>query len=186
MSVALVIGGVVAGLLGTGVLWGSLRIRKRRKDAEELIRTVTTDELPALVSECISIFSTKLGQSLSLEDPERAAQLLDAALDAKMQMGAVFAFEREEHWGWFVKPMGAFLGELIRIHAKGRWSPADGGGLCLIIGDEALQMTMHPFDKILKQHQIGDRGDLVTYTMMAIAGPGGLNLPNELTDVPAS
>jgi hypothetical protein len=175
MTTALIFAVVVLLLLVAGFVWGYVRIRKRQADAIRHIMCVTAEEVPALAVECLSVFQSKLGKNLNLDDVETAVSILDESLEQKNRMGTMTVFERPGHPGWFVKPMGAFLGELIRKHADGRWTPADGGGLAMVIGEEPNQMTIHPFDKIDKQRWSGGPGDLVAYVQVAMAGPSSLN-----------
>ena len=127
MSTTLIIAVVVLLFLVAGFVWGYMRIRKRQADAISHIMLVTAEEVPALTVECLSVFQSKLGKNLDLDDVEKAVCILDEALDQKNKLDTMTAFERPGHPGWFVKPMGALLGELIRKHAHGQWTPADGG-----------------------------------------------------------
>jgi hypothetical protein len=155
----------VVSLLIAGFVWGFIRIRKRQSDVNQQILSVQERDIPTLTDECISVFSEKFGVHLDLDNLESSAQLLDESLLQSKQMNTMSAFECPGHAGWYVKPMGAFLGELIRKHAHGRWIQAEGGGLAMIIGDEPNTITLHPFDKIDKQRWSGDPGDLFAYVM---------------------
>ncbi len=179
MSAVLIIICLVAALFVAAFLWGFLRILDRKKDARELIMATAKDELPALISECVCVFSEKLGKKLSLDDPETAAHILDNALTRNHQMTTVTAFERPGHKGWFVKPMGAFLGELIRTNAGGRWTESEEGGLAVVLGNEPDTVILHPFDKIEKQRMFGDPGDLTAYVKVAVAGPASFLPPKD-------
>ena len=160
--------------LSAGFLWGYLRTRNRARDAAALITTVAETEVQALAADCVQVFREKLSLELALDQPEAAAQILEAALARQSAMKTVTAFERHGHTGWYAKAIGAFLGELIRGNSKAHWIPAKGGGLALVIGQEPDTMTLHPFDKIIKQYAIGNPGDIAMYVKVAIGGPAML------------
>lgn len=165
MSIAVKIIVLAVSLLISGFIWGFIRIRKRQSDVNQHILSVQEGDIPALTDECTSVFSEKFGINLDLDNLESSAQILDESLLKSNQMNTMSAFERSGHTGWYVKPMGAFLGELIRKNAHGRWIQAEGGGLAMIIGDEPNTITLHPFDKINKQRWSGDPGDLFAYVI---------------------
>jgi hypothetical protein len=171
MHPLLIIGLVLLSLIVAGIVWGFKRIKKRQADVDSLILSVSIEQVPELAQECVSVFSEKLGKTLTSDNSEAAALILDEALSARDQMNSIAAFERPDHWGWFVLPMGAFLGELIKRHANARWIPAEGGGLAMEIGEGQDTITIHPFDKINKQRWNGDKGDLLAYVKISINGP---------------
>ena len=60
-------------------------------------------------------------------------------------------------------PVGAFLGELLRVHVNGTWRASELGGIELEIpvGDESAQTF--PFHKVIKHVTLGDPGDVYAY-----------------------
>lgn len=154
-------------------VWAVSRIRRRFRDAEELALTVSETEIPDLVAECQTVFANRLGVQISFQQPDEAMQIFEQALSSKRCLDTALAFEKAEHPGWYVRPMGAFLGELIREQSTlpAHWKPSELGGLALQLGNGDEQFTLHPFDKILKQQSTGEPGDLVAYMAMAQFGP---------------
>lgn len=174
MSIAIKVIIIVVLLLIAGFIWGYVRIQKRQSDVNQHIVSVREEDIQTLMAECISVFSSKLGKNLDPDQLEASVRILDDALLKSNGMNTMSAFERQGQPGWFVKPMGAFLGELIHKHAHGRWIPAEGGGLAMVIGEEPNLITIHPFDKIDKQRWSGDPGDLVAYVMVIKKGPAAI------------
>ena len=128
---------------------------------------VREDQVPELAQECVDVFRVKLRKQISLDEPDAAAAALDDSLRHANLITTQTAFERPGHRGWFVLPMGAFLGELVKKNAGGSWIPAEGGGLALIIRNGEVEATLHPFDKILKQDWTGSPDDLIAYVRLA-------------------
>ena len=155
-------------------LWGVGRIRKRIRDAEELALGVSSSDIPELVAECQEVFAARLGVPVSMDRPEEAMRTFEQALSARRSLDTALAFEKPGHPGWYVRPMGAFLGELIRRNVRAtasEWGPSEFGGLCLHLGQDNERVTLFPFDKILKQQTMGDPGDLLAYLETARVGP---------------
>src|SRR4051794_33726741 len=134
MSVLLKGVAAIVVLLGAAFVWGYVRLRNREADVRRLIATVTEHEVPALVDECVRVFRDKLRKELALGDLLTSARVLDDAMLMENQQTTIAAFERAGHPGWYVKPMGACLGELLRKNARASWKPAEGGGLAMVIG----------------------------------------------------
>jgi hypothetical protein len=161
---------IVAGiLLAVGFLvWGFVRITKRTADAAAAIAAVEGHQIPALVEECIRVCDQKLGTGLDLNNFEGSAENLDFLLEPKQRMRTKAAFELPDHTGRFVLPLGAFIGELVRIHNPGsRWVPRKDGGLAMDISQGGTTLTMHPFDKVLKHAATGKEGELLSYLNVA-------------------
>lgn len=156
-----VVGIVVAVFAG-----GILHLRNSQKVAYEHILRVKLDDVDRLRQECEEGFRRHFSEELSLADYERSAQLLSARLDDSASLKT--AFGREDFYWYFVLPVGAYIGELLRVHAKGEWKEAEGGGLKLEIPVAGEPATTHPFDKVMKQVTSGDRGDLYAYFMSAL------------------
>lgn len=145
--------------------WGVARLRRGTTQSFAAAREVTPDRLPALVEECVAGFA-RMGETLSLDDPDAAATLLDRYLSKDLTR-LKLAFARDGFDWYFVMPVGAVLGELLRLHAGGRWEPADGGGLCMVLPMGEGTATAHPFEKIVKQGTTGAAGDIVAYLAIA-------------------
>lgn len=181
MHTVVILGLVLLSLLFIGAVWGVARIKKRQADLHSLVRSVSAEQVSELAQECVSGFGKSLGKTLAYDNPEASTLILDEAWSQTGRMNCMAAFERPDHRGWFVLPMGAFLGELIKRHVSARWIPAEGGGLAMVIGEGHATMTIHPFDKISKQLWVGDKGDLLAYVKAAIDGPKAMPTANQMT-----
>jgi hypothetical protein len=145
--------------------WGLLHLRHSVRAAEQAIAAVTLDRIDALRRECEQVFRDRFGDTLVLEDLEATARLLGARLDDHEQLKAAFA--KDELYWHFVLPVGAYVGELMRVHAGGTWKASTEGGLEMTIPAGEGEATTFPFDKVLKHCTVGDRGDMVAYLLMA-------------------
>ncbi len=158
--------GIVAAIAFMG--WGFVRITRRTADAAALAASVKESEIPSLTAECIRICHDKLGVTLSLSDFENSSQSLDYVLEPSQRMRMKMAFEVQEHSGYFVLPLGAFLGEFVRTHNPGaRWIAGEKGGLAMEFPQNDTVLTMYPFDKVLKHAATGKAGDILAYLHVA-------------------
>src|SRR4051812_26275875 len=98
-------------------LWGVHRLRQAIRQAMSELVKVTVEDIPALAEECVGLFDAKFGKQLSLDDLEGTAWLLDEYKRA---------FARPGFKWYFVKPIGAFVGELLRRHFGGEWRKQQG------------------------------------------------------------
>ena len=151
------------------LVFGFFRITRRAADAARLLFSVQEKDIPGLVEECIRISNEKLGTRLDIKDLENSARALDFLLDPDQRARVKLAFAGPGHPGRFVMPLGAFLGELVRLHHPGaRWIAREQGGLAMEIPQGATTLTMHPFDKVLKHSATGSSGDLLNYLNVAL------------------
>ena len=169
MFVLAAIGAGILLLFAVFLVWGALHLRHSIRGAESAIAAVRLDEIPALRDECIRVFQDAYGDALDLDDFEGAAQILSGRLDDHESLKQPFA--RDDCYWHFVLPVGAFLGELLRVHANGTWRVASdevGGGieLAIPIRDELAQTF--PFHKVLKHVTSGDPGDVYAYLMSSL------------------
>jgi hypothetical protein len=156
---------IVAGVLGLlvlGLVWGWLHLRNSQKRAYEAMANVRLEEIPALAQACIDGFKNHFDETLALDRFEDTAQIFSSRLDQHETLKKAFA-EDDFYWK-FVLPTGAFLGEMLRRHAGGKWLASDDGGSPLMkipVGDGVA--TTYPFDKIMKHVTSGDPGDLYAF-----------------------
>ncbi len=143
-------------------IWGVMRLRKGSAQASEAIRTVRISDLPGLIAEGKDGLANSYGFSLDLNDAEGAAKLLDSLFVDQRKLKDTFA--RAGFYWRFVLPVGALIGEYIRVHAKGVWKETPDG-LCMEIPVKEGSATCHPFDKVLKQLGQGEKGDLYAYLL---------------------
>jgi len=163
--------GIVVGAFALFLLMGVIHLRQSVRAIEQAQLNVKEEEIPNLTEECIRVFREKLKKELSLNDYPNAARILDSALEQENLQATKDAFATHELYWRFVLPMGAFLGELVRANTSATWKPSPiGVGLAL---ETQAMGFLHPFDKILKQVQTGDPGDLRFYVALCIKGTEG-------------
>ena len=122
-------------------------IYERRKTTREL-REVKINDIEQLVQECIRTFREKLGLELDLNDLEGSTATLDENINTSALRGA-FA-QKGFNW-YFVKPVGAFVGELIQRHRHAGWQQEEDGSLSIWIKDGQDEKTIRPFEMVLEQ-----------------------------------
>ena len=159
------IGGGLIALFGLLVLWGILHLRQSRHKALAEVRRIELADLEPLARECVEVFQHKLGVRLDLHDCEDTAQKLDDAFRDRYKLKA--AFERDDFYWYFVKPVGACLGELLRRHAKHQWRKLAGEAPFMEVELKDGQSEVFPFEKVIKQAQVGEPGDLVAFVAFA-------------------
>jgi hypothetical protein len=159
------IGGGLVALFGLFLLWGLLHLRRSRHKALAEIRRIELADLGPLARECVQVFQRKLGVRLDLSDCQDAAQKLDDAFRDRYKLKA--AFERDGFYRYFVKPVGACLGELLRRHAKHEWRKRVGEAPYMEVVLKDGHSEVFPFEKVIEQVQAGDPGDLVAYVAFA-------------------
>jgi hypothetical protein len=154
-----------AGLIVIALVWGILHLRHSIRAAEAAIRGVTPGDIPVLREECVRVFREAFGDTLDLDDFEGCAQILSGRLDQAETLKRPFA--REGLYWHFVLAVGAFMGELLRVHANGAWRPAraEVGGLELAIPLQGDFVQTFPFHKVIKHVTSGDPGDVYAYFM---------------------
>jgi Negative regulator of septation ring formation len=143
-------------------IWGVIRLRKGNYQAIEAIRRVRISDLPGLVAEGKDGLTRAYIRSLDFNDAEAAAKLLDSLFADQRKLKDTF--QKEGFYWRFVLPVGALIGEYIRIHAKGVWKETPEG-LCMEIPVKDGTATCHPFDKVLKQVGQAEKGDLYAYLL---------------------
>jgi hypothetical protein len=155
----------IAAVVAVLLTWGILHLRHSHRVAMTAIQRLCVDEVPSLRDECEQVFLEKFGETLSLDDLERSARLLSDRLDDRESLKAAFA--RPAFYWYFVLPVGAYLGELLRVHAGGEWCASEEGGVEMRVPVAGGSATTYPFDKVLKQLTAGGRGDVHAYLMTA-------------------
>lgn len=161
MYVLVVVVLTIAGLF----LWGLARLRHGYRSAGAATQTVRLDQIDGLRRECESVFRTAFGEDLKLDDLDGSARLLSTRVDEVAALKDAFA--KPDFYWYFVLPVGAFLGEWLRVHARAEWKVSKEGGLEMSIPVHEGQATTFPFDKVLKQVSAGSRGDLYAYLIAA-------------------
>jgi hypothetical protein len=165
MGWVLSVGGGLVLLFLLLLLWGMLHFRQSKRKALDAVRRIELAEIEPLCRECVQVFERKLGVLLNLNDCEDAAQKLDDAFRQPYQLKG--AFERPGFYWYFVKPVGACLGELLRRHARHEWRKQAGGAPFMEVTLKGGQSQAFPFEKVIKQVAAGEPGDLVAYVAFA-------------------
>jgi hypothetical protein len=161
----LYIAGMLLGLLALFLLWGFLHLRQSFRKALAEIKTVEIADIATLAQECVDVFQQKLDVRLDLEDCDEAAEKLDKAFRDAFKLKEAFA--RDDFYWYFAKPVGAFLGELLRLHAKHEWHKESGKAPSMEIDLPDGSAETFPFEKVLKHGYSGDAGDLIAYVAFA-------------------
>jgi len=111
------------------------------------------------------VFEKKLGSRLDLGNCDETAQKLDDAFKDGYKLKQAFA--RDGFYWHFVKPVGACLGELLRLHAGHEWIKEAGEAPQMKVRLKEGESTVYPFDKVFKQLAVGESGDLVAFVEFA-------------------
>jgi len=137
------------GLILTGIIFTAVVVQMRLgiRAAERAIQRVRIDEVQSLSQECIAVFAKAFDLRLDLDDFEESARALSGQMDQVDMLRKSFA---REDFDWYcVLPLGAFLGELMRVHANGSWHSAASGGLELRIPVGQESVRIRPFQRVL-------------------------------------
>ncbi|HEX3149490.1 MAG TPA: hypothetical protein VHR66_15555 [Gemmataceae bacterium] len=157
-------GGLVL-IIGLLFVWGLLHLRQSRRKAEAEIRLIELVDIEPLARECVDVFRRKLGINLDLNDCEDTAQKLDDAFQDRKKLKDTFA--RADFYWYFVKPVGACLGELLRRHAKHQWRKQTDAAPFMEVALRDGTSEVYPFEKVIKHITVGEPGDLVAYMEFA-------------------
>ena len=200
MDLLFVLGGCVCLLLSCLVavaaillVWGYFHRRGSQREAAERIKEIELADIPRLAKECVNVFKDKLGVNLDPNDLESAAEQIDEALQDVEKLKEPFA--KDDCYWHFVRAVGAFIGELMRIHAKHVWIKRKGEAPHLecelpstaATDDEFMKVNeelepietgtseVYPFDKVLSiasEFSTPEPGDLYAYIAAAKALAG--------------
>lgn len=162
---------VVVGVVLLFFAWGFSRLRRNGARIRAAFREVSIEDIPALAERCASVLHLRAGVTLDAADPTAAARALDHLI---LSGAAQTAFARPGLEWAYALHCGAWLGELLRGRAGGRWLPSEDGAPALQLGESERDVMTFPFEKILKHRWEGDPGDLVAYVAVALQGPDRL------------
>ncbi len=155
-----ILGAIVLGV-AVVVVWGLLHLRHSQKVAYRAIDGVALGDIDRLHRECVQVFRDKFSESLDIDDLDGSARILSARLDNPESLKKAFA--KDTFYWYFVLPVGAYLGELLRVHAGAQWKPSEQGGLEMTVPVAGDSATTYPFHKVMKQVTMGDHGDIYAY-----------------------
>jgi hypothetical protein len=160
MQIFLYIAVAVVALAVAFVVWGVLRLRKGNAQASEAIRNLRVEDIDWLVGEGKERLASQYGIAIDLANREAAARTLDGLFVDPMKLKN--AFEKDGLSWYFVLPMGAMIGEYVRVQANGAWKQ-DPDGPFIEIPVKEGSATCYPFHKVLKQVNSGDKGDIYAF-----------------------
>lgn len=161
----LYIGGGLAALFALLLVIGFLHLRASRRQAVAEIRRIELAEIEPLAKECVEVFQKKLGLVLNPDDCEASAQKMDTAFQDRAKLKDAFA--KDGFYWYFVKPTGAYLGELLRRHARHEWQKLPGQTPTMEVKLRGGSSEVSPFEKVVKQIATGAPGDLIAYVEFA-------------------
>jgi hypothetical protein len=167
MTWLLYVGGALLVLFAVIVIVGIVHLRQSQRQAAEAIAKVELADIDKLAVECVTVFRDKLGLHLDMDNWETAAGTLDEAYRQEARLKGAFA--RPDLYWYFVLPVGAFLGELVRRHSGHEWvkEPHQAPLLRKVLPPDG-QSELWPFDKAIKLASgPADKGDLVAYVIFA-------------------
>jgi hypothetical protein len=171
-----IVGGIIV-VLALILVWGYLHMRASRRQARDQITRIELGDIDALAAECVDIFKKKLGLTLDLMDPDGAAETLDTALFDRTKLKDTFA--KDNFYWYFVKPVGAALGEVLRRHARHEWRKLPGQAPHLEVVFHDGTSEAYPFDKVIEQAVIGEAGDIIAYVEFARTVDQVMNEPRK-------
>jgi hypothetical protein len=134
--------------------------------ATEAIAQIQLTDVAPLANECVEVFAGKLGVHLDVANWEDSSHKLDDACRSVFKL--MQAFPQKELVWYFVKPLGAYLGELLRTHARHEWIKEEGRPPTMKALLKDVESTVSPFDKVIKHAAIGSPGDLHAYVAFAV------------------
>jgi hypothetical protein len=160
MAIFLSIAITVIVLFGAFFLWGVARLRKRNAKVAALIKGLRIGDINHLLAEGKERLAKVYGLTIDFADVEGAAKNIDSLFLNRTKLENAF---RKPGFDWyFVFPVGALIGEFIRINAKGVWKESPEG-LMMDIPVRDGAATCYPFEKVLKQVNQGDKGDMYAF-----------------------
>lgn len=148
--------------------WGAWLLRRNLGGSMQRLALVDVAAIPALAEECRRTVRERLDVDLDARDPDEAARRLDElVLSGRLRP----MFKEPGYEMRYAEPVGAFLGELIRRHARAdaEWME-DPFGPKLVIHHPDGAVETHPFMKAVRHHTHGRPGQLHAYVREAIGG----------------
>jgi hypothetical protein len=158
---------IIVGLMSAGLIWGVIRIRRNGALAIERSHHVELEDIELLANECVQIFESKLESFLDLQSWQSSAQTIDRAFKDKRALKG--AFEKDGFYWYAVLPLGAFLGELLRMHANHTWEKAASEAPSMVVHTSVGDSWIYPFEKIVKHLAVVDQGDIEAFVAAAVA-----------------
>lgn len=142
--------------------WAYLRFRARKKHIRQALANValiSLADIRSMSTECIRVFHEQ-GVPIRFEDKvEDTIEVLDAAIRSDK---FVKAFAQPEFPLYFALPVGAFLGELIRMQTGATWSGTSEFGPVLAVRTSTADWDLYPLQAVLLHRLTGKKGELKT------------------------
>jgi hypothetical protein len=157
---------VAAGLLAGFLGWGAWLLRRSLGGSMQRLALVEPSAIPALAEECRRTVRERLKIDLDPRDPETAARTLDElVLSGRLRP----LFRADGYEMRYAEPVGAFLGELLRRHARAEWVN-DALGPKLVVHRADGVRELQPFLAAVRHHTHGRPGQLHAYVMELVEG----------------
>jgi hypothetical protein len=160
MAILIYIAIAVIVLFGVFILWGVARLRKHKAKVAALIKGLRIGDINQLIAEGKERLAKNYGITIDFADQEGAAKTIDSLFLDRTKLENTF---RKPGFDWyFVFPVGAIMGEFVRVNAKGIWKESPEG-LMMDIPLKEGTATCHPFEKVIKQFHHGENGDIYAF-----------------------
>ena len=162
-GVLLLIGSaLVLGFLG----WGAWLLRRNVTRSLTRLAEVEVAAIPALAEECRATVRERLKVELDPRTPAETARVLDElVLSGRLRP----LFRSQGYEMRYAECVGAFLGELVRRHARAEWhADAISPKLVVFRGEGAVET--HPFLKAMRHHTHGRAGELEAWVRELVEG----------------
>lgn len=159
--------GVLVATVAVLLIWGMLRLRHGARIALLEAGTIEVAAIGPLAEECVETFQSAFDIQLDLHNCDDAVAKLDAAFLDKRRLKDAFA--RDDNYWYFALPVGAALGELLRLHARHEWRKQPGQAPYMVARLADSESEVWPFEKAIKHAQVGEQGDLMAYVTFAVS-----------------
>ncbi len=146
------------GLLAVAVLTHAYRSIRNFRKVNEAAIALRLEDIPALAKECQNAFAILWGFDFTQMRPDEIAMALEAAVWRSRHLR--HALGRPGQRWRFALPVGAFLGELLVAHAKGKWLRDARGVPCITVPCRRVTLCVYPFTTVFKHRAVGRRGEL--------------------------
>jgi hypothetical protein len=148
------------------VAWGAWLLRRNVTRSLQRLAEVELSLVPALAAECRETVRERLGVELDPRRWEEAARRLDElVLSGRLRP----LFRAPGYEMRYAECVGAFLGELVAMHARAEWLP-DPASPRLVVHRGSGSVETHPFLFAVRHHTHGRPGDLERWVRELVLG----------------
>ena len=151
---------IIVAMLAVALTFGIRRMSRNIKITQEAIAKVVMSDVERLREECRKVMQERFSENLVLNDLEASAKILSAHVD---NLTLKNAFGKVDFPWYYILPVGAYIGELLRVNVGGKWRASSLGGLEMTLPTKGGDTITYPFHKMLKQETSGNKGELYAY-----------------------